>query len=369
MNGYINGYNFKEMDAMKYYAPPASWSQDKKKQNVRDKIFSGEWLGAEKKDGYFTKIVKDEDGEVAVYSRSRNVNGEYVSKREWVPHLEPFFDKLPNGTCILGELYLPSKPGSKNVTTILGCLKEKAISRQKSGEWLRLYIFDALALGNENFLNEPFRARAAHLSKMEDFWLTEYVSFAHYEMGEDLWNTLQEVLARGDEGIVITHKDAKYEPGKRPTKTTLKVKKELQDTIDVVILGANEPTRLYGGNNIEGWKYWENVMTGERFNEEKFADYEKGEPIEPVTKAYFHNWAGSLVIGARKGTKLVPIGSLSGLTEEILENWKSYRGRVAEITAMQIFETHGLRHPKFIQWRDDLRPADTDFNKIFGEEE
>lgn len=368
MNGYIDGYNFKELEAMKYFAPPASWSQDKKKANVRDKIFSGEWYGAEKKDGYFTKIVKDEDGEVGLYSRSRNVNGEYVDKKEWVPHLAPFFEKLPNGTCILGELYLPSKPGSRNVTTILGCLKDKAISRQEKGEKLFLYVFDVLAFG-ESRLGDTFDSRATTLRKIEDFYLTEYVSFAHYVNGQELWDTLQEVLARGDEGVVITHKDAKYEPGKRPSKTTLKVKKELQETIDCVILGANEPTRLYSGGEIKTWKYWENVMTGERYNEAKFDDYENGAPIEPVTKAYFNDWAGSLIIGARKGDKLVPIGSLSGVTEEILSNWKQLKGRVIEVTAMEIMkDTKGLRHPKFLQFRDDLLPRDTDWNRIFGDE-
>ena len=55
----------------------------------------------------------------------------------------------------------------------------------------------------------------------------EYVSFAQYCSGRDLWAMLQEILARGDEGIVITREDGKYEPGKRPSKTTLKIKKEL----------------------------------------------------------------------------------------------------------------------------------------------
>ena len=60
------------------------------------------------------------------------------------------------------------------------------------------------------------------------------------------------------------------------------------------------------------------------------------------------------------------------MTEEVLGNWNKYKGAVAEITAMQITTNqnggYGLRHPKFIKWRPDLRASDTDWNRIFGNE-
>ena len=34
MTGYIDGYNFKEMEPMKYFAPPSSWADEKKKENA-----------------------------------------------------------------------------------------------------------------------------------------------------------------------------------------------------------------------------------------------------------------------------------------------------------------------------------------------
>ena len=64
MYGFIDGYDFGEMEAMKYYAPPSTWSDEKKRENARMKIYSGEWYGAEKKDGYFAKLIKDEDGNI-----------------------------------------------------------------------------------------------------------------------------------------------------------------------------------------------------------------------------------------------------------------------------------------------------------------
>ena len=144
MYGVIDGYDFGEMEAQKYYAPPSTWSNEKKIDNARMKIFSGDFLGAQKFDGYFAKLIKDEDGNIILYSRSRGVNGAFADKHEWVPHLNPFFDSLPNGTCLLGELYLPSQPGSRNITTIMGCLMEKAVARQEKGEKLHFYIFDCL---------------------------------------------------------------------------------------------------------------------------------------------------------------------------------------------------------------------------------
>ena len=167
MLGYIDGIDFKELEAMKYFAPPASWSEEKRTTNAKDKIFSGAWCGAEKKDGFFAKIVKDEDGNTMVFSRSRGVDGQFANKVEWLPHLKSFFDELPNGTCFLGELYLPSKPGSRNVQTIMGCLKEKAIARQDKGEKINLYIFDCLAWEGKSWLKRPAGERFDELNGFE----------------------------------------------------------------------------------------------------------------------------------------------------------------------------------------------------------
>ena len=107
--------------------------------------------------------------------------------------------------------------------------------------------------------------------------VTEYVSHAHYVFGADLWSMLQEILARDDEGVVITHADGVYEPGKRPSKTTLKIKKELKQTIDCFFTGVGSaPTKLYTGKEIETWKYWEHQMTGEKINAEMYKEYKAG---------------------------------------------------------------------------------------------
>lgn len=379
MYGVIDGYDFGEMECQRYYAPPSTWSDEKKRENARMKIYSGDFLGAEKKDGYFAKLIKDEDGNIILYSRSRGVNGKFADKHEWVPHLQPFFDSLPNGTCLLGELYLPSQPGSRNITTIMGCLKEKAVARQEKGEKLHFYIFDCLAYAGKSWMSYPARKRFAFV---DDFGIgNEYTDHAHYVSGADLNVLLQEILARGDEGVVITKGDGLYEPGKRPSKTTLKIKKELKQTIDCFFTGiGSAPTKEYTGKEIETWKFWQNQITGEKVNAEMYKEYKAGCPIVPITKGYYNNWAGSLEIAVfrhRDGsqckingviyedTEVFPIGWLSGLPDEMKADPKKFAFKPIEVTAMEYdVWNHSLRHGKMVGWRKDLTLNDCTFDKL-----
>ena len=382
MYGYIDGYDFGEMEAMKYYAPPSTWSDEKKRESARSKIFSGDWYGAEKKDGYFAKLIKDEDGNIILYSRSRGVNGKFADKHEWVPHLNDFFDALPNGTCLLGELYLPSQPGSRNITTIMGCLKEKAVARQEKGEKLHFYVFDCLAWDGKSLMKTKFIDR---IKKVTQVWaggfVRDYISVAMYVLGADLNILLQEILARGDEGVVITHKDALYEPGKRPSKTTLKIKKELKQTIDCFFTGiGSAPTKEYTGKELETWQYWENLRTGEKIQGEYFKDYMSGASIAPVTKGYFYGWYGSLEIGVFRhkvgsrckingviyeDTEVFPIGWLSGLPDEMKADPKKFAFKPIEVTAMEwSIVSNSLRHGKMIGWRKDLTLVECNYEKL-----
>lgn len=362
MLGYIDGIEFTELDAEKYYAPPKSEDPKKTEMRATERIFSGLWYGSLKRDGYFSKVVKDEDGNVFVQTRARSrTDGKFPNKYEYVPQLHSFFDALPNGTVLLGELYLPTQPGSRNITTILGCLVEKALARQEKGEKLHLYVFDALAYGGKSLLGAEAIERFDTLKKLPIDG-EEYVDRAQYYTGKELWDKLQTYLANGEEGMVITRGNSKYLPGKRTTKDTLKIKKELAQTLDVVIIGANAPTRLYTGKDIENWKYWVDTRTQERIESYAVDAYSAGATIEPVTKAYYYNWAGSLKLGLYDNDgNLHHIGNLSGVSDEVKANWRSYVGKVAEIGAMEIMKTdsgYGLRHAKFLNWREDKEPKE-----------
>ena len=363
MFGYIDNYNFKELEPMRYYSHPKSYKGDPKEE-AKKRIFSEEWLGARKMDGAFAKFIKDEDGNMMLLSRSRNVNGEFPNKIDHVPHLFDFFNSLPNGTCLLGEIYFPSHEGSNEVTKIMGCITDKAIERQKNDP-LHYYIFDILAFDNVSFM--PFRAedRFNYINEIKNKYNYKNVEFANYYKGLELWNMIQETLASGGEGGVIIHKDSKYQPGKRSTKVSLKIKKELQDTIDCFFTGRiSSPARDYTGKDIENWKYWENIRTGKLINAPMFNEYYKGESYEPVTKSYYMGMAGSLEIGVYHNNKIKPIGYLSGLSEEIKMNYDKYKMRVIEVTAMQLTDDKMLRHPKFVRFRDDKQPQDCLWEQI-----
>jgi len=363
MKGYVNGIDWVNAEAMKYWSFPSSYSLEKKKNETRSAVFGGDYIGALKVDGYYQRLIKDEDGNCFMIARSKNVKGEAVNKIEWVPQLQEFMDKLPNGTVLLSECYLPGKEGSKNITSLLGCLKDKCIARQEKGDFLHFYIFDVMTIDNHDYTKVPIEKRVEELKSLSTEYTSDYVKYAEYFEGEELWNKLQEYLATGREGIVISRKDCPVYFKRTPAHLTIKIKQELRETIDVIILGANAPTRLYGGKEIVTWKYWENTLTKEKLFGEHYKEFYDGAPLDPITKAYYNGWAGSLIIGLYNAAanKVVPIGSVSGLTEEVLQNWQSYKGKVLEVGGMQLMRDEdgkftGIRHPKAIGWRLD-KPA------------
>ena len=362
MKGYIDNYNFAELECMKYWSPPATWTTEKRKMEVRNRIFSGEWWGARKVDGALYMFLKDEDGNVTLRGRSKGVNGEYLDKWDHLPHLQAWADELPNGTCFLGEVYRPGEEGSKVTTTIMGCLTEKAIERQKDeSKKMHYYIFDILALEGKSYLNVPAFDRFDKLNACWRAWQYEpYIEYAEYVSGAELWDTLQDYLAQGYEGMVITHRDAKYEPGKRPSKTTMKIKQELKQTIDCFIMGWNAPTKEYTGKSIDTWTYWYDVIKEEILPMGSYyQDYRNGASIIPVTKNFYNGWAGSLKLGLVKDGEPIYFGDLSGLTEEVLANPEDYKGKVVEVGGMQIDkESHHIRHPRLLSWREDKTPRE-----------
>lgn len=365
MKGYIAGIDWVNAEAMKYWVHPASYDKERKKSETRNMIFSGDYWGALKVDGYYERLVKDEDGNCFMVARSKNVKGEAINKVEWVPQLEGYFADLPNGTVLLAECYLPGNEGSKKITSLLGCLKDKCIARQQKDQELHFYVFDIMAYDNQSYINMPFSQRVEELEEMKHSHPYDYVEYATYFNGKELWNKLQSALADGREGMVIMRGDATVYFKRTPARVSLKIKKELTETIDCFVIGANPPTRLYTGKEVETWKLWENVQTGELINKNCYKEYFDGAAIEPVTKNYFNKWAGSLRIGLMKDDKETYFGDLSGLTEEILANWRDYVGCVAEIGGMEIDTESGhIRHPKFMGWRKDKDKEECTWEQI-----
>ena len=356
MKGYVAGIDWINAESMRYWSFTATTPAEKRHQEAHNMVFSGDYLGALKVDGYYERLIKDEDGNCFMVARSKNVKGEATEKLAWVPQIHDFMESLPNGTVLLSECYLPGNEGSQKITSLLGCLKDRCIERQEKGQKLHFYIFDVMAWAGADFTKIPFEQRIDFLKTAPYGHPCEYVEWATYYEGEELWNHLQDYLASGREGMVIMRKDAPVYFKRTPARVSLKIKKELRESIDCFFTGkAAAPTKYYSGKEVENWKYWINETTGERLPEGTHY-YEasiEGKPYSAVTKPFYYHWAGSLEIGLMDGDKEVGIGYLSGLTDEVKANYKDYIHYVIEVGAMQLTPDGALRHGKMLGWRPD----------------
>ena len=372
MKGYVNGIDWINAESMRYWSHPSSVPAERRKQEIKNAIFSGEVLGARKIDGYYERLIKDEDGNCFMVARSKNVNGEATEKLAWVPQIHDFMESLPNGTVLLSECWLPDNEGSKKITSLLGCLKDKCIARQEKGQKLHFYIFDVMAWAGEDYTKIAFADRVEYLHLISHAYTHDYIEWAQYYEGAQLWDKLQQLLAEGYEGMVIMRKDAPVYFKRTPARVSFKIKKELTETIDCFFTGkATPPSKDYQGKEIENWQYWIDQDTDERLpiGNHYYEAFMDGKRYIPVTKPYYLHYAGSLEIGLVKpangrcritpdsewvdGLNIVPIGYLSGLTDEIKMNYKDYAGRVIEVGAMELNDTGGLRHAKILGWRED----------------
>lgn len=356
MFGYINGYDFYNMKAEKYYAPT-------KNQNiqelVKNAIFSGDYIGSRKVDGHWYMIIKDEDGNLIFRGRTESVNGGYHNKINYVPHLKEQFEKLPNGSVFLGELHFAKKEGSRNVTTIMGCLEEKAVARQEKEEKLSFYSFDCLAWNGELLFDKRLSQRIKYLSCISQLCDTTYLPLAIYYSGEKLLEFISYCRAKDWEGVVLQRTDGVYEPGKRPARKSIKVKKEIEECIDCFLTGNYKPaTWHYTGKDIDNWEYWFNLKNNQKLKGKYYTDFLNGATIEPITKGAYNDWAGAVEIAIYKDNKIIPIGWISNVTEEvkngIIHENNKWKFKVAKVTAMMIeIDSGALRHGKILEWRED----------------
>ena len=371
----IDGLN-SDFEVMKYWTPTKGKNL---KEELNNMIYSGDFCLSHKKDGNWFAIIKGEDGTLISRPRNKNVQGEYSSKIEWIPHIAKEFDKVPNGTVLLGEIYLKNNEQSRAVTTILGCLKDKAIQRQEKGEKLTFYIFDCLAFDGHNISQNELIERVDVARMIYDKFLksSPYIEMAEYiEEPSEMMDYIASVLEAGGEGVVVQRKDNPYEFGKRTAHHSLKVKKELDREVDCFLTGNyKDATWEYKGTEkIEEWQYWFHIKDDKKIFGKFFEEFQKGEPIEPISKGAFYGWAGSIEIGLYDSKKqtIVPIGWISNISEEvrqgIVENNEKWKYKVVKINAMMIEEdSHKLRHSKIIEWRnpEDKSWKDCGIEQIF----
>lgn len=374
MNIIIDNIDFWDgFEAQKYWMIPKSHSNKQKNIEIKNCMLSGNYIGSQKRDGIWAMIIKDDNGFFHLRSRTKNVEGTFADKSEWIPHIITELNDIPNGTVLIGELYKKGDEGSRKATAILNCLKEKSLERQKITP-LTFYCFDILAYKGKALLEIPLEKRINHYLSYEllDVLQGKFIEIAEYFEGKELWNKCGELLKEGYEGMVIQRKSAKYLCGKRKAWESIKIKKEIEQTIDVFLDGAyKEPTMNYNGKEIETWPYWVNEKTGERSDKNKYPEYIHGETWTPVTKPYYFGWASAVSISVMREGKPFHLAWISGITDEmkkdIISNPEKYKNKVYEITCMEVEKIDGkysLRHGKIVAPRPDKSAEDCDFSQI-----
>ena len=362
--------NYFNMEVMKYWNYPSNTKFDKHNKTEM-LIKSGAYIGARKVDGEHARYIK-QDGKTGILSRTRGVDGNFANKIDKVPHIAKHLAKyVPDNSILVGELYLKENTNSSDVGAILRCLTPKAIERQKKNK-LMFYIFDIWAWNGEEYFDTPIEQRIQKLKELMPQLQGEYITFAEYSEGEQLWNNIEDWLQSGEEGAVATKKTCKVYEKRTPAYETIKIKKELLKDIDVFFTGvAKPPIRQYTGKYVDIWELWENEFTGEKLPIGlHFKEYKEGAPIIPVTKGHYYDIPGSFEIGVYKDKQIYPIGWISGVTDDIkddfVKNPIKYKMKPCRVSAMEIGNEGGLRHPKFMGFRDDISIEDCTYEKIFG---
>lgn len=329
-------------------------------KNYEDMLKNTPIIGTIKKDGYWSQLVKDEN-EVHLYSRTvSKKTGYYSDNIDKVPHIKDWaMNELPNDTCIIGEVYYPNGT-SKNVTSVLGALPEKAIERQK-GEYgkIHFYMHDILAYNGEDYVmnNMTYDYRYSNLCEHIDIatpLIPELEVARCYDNAYlDLNKVTIDKLAAGEEGMVFRVENGLYAPGKRQPKVMFKIK-QAQNDIDFVITEVLPPEYLYTGKESETWGY-------------------KDKEGNLITKAAYYGWAGALRLGAYDNAgNLVSVGRVSsGLTDnlkaDLAANPDKYIGTVVEVNCMSLDKGNKtMRHCYLSRLRADKPAQDCKLEEIFS---
>ena len=372
---------------MKYYAPPSTTSIDTKRLKIDEMIKKHNAVFSLKTDGNWSRAVITPERQ-ALQTRGisvkTNTYGEIQDKvLFWNDIVKAFPSKT---TVILGEVFREGDIDA-GVGAVLRSLPPKALERQKNNP-LHWRIFDVLCLDDEDLMNKPCIERFARIDevvKRINSPLVEGVTV--HEVDDTFYDQLSALFENGAEGVVCYKKDAIYVPGKRGPRAwdSLKVKQEIQNEIDAVIMAAEPPTEEYTGKDMENWVYWKNERTGEKMEGLYINEYKDGLPLHPISRGYYFNLPGAIMTGVYdKEGRLVPLCRVAGLTDEfkaqlrdnfnewylcpvtlggmMISSANAYENKNGEIVGLSI------RHPylKAIR-KDDLDgPIDCTLAKILG---
>lgn len=343
---------------------------------LEDLATSDDYYATEKIDGAWYCFNKTPNYAYLFGRTISRKNGLPVEKSDNVPHIKEALSILPPNTIIIGEIYTGDKTKtSKDTVSIMGSLPKRAIALQKKQGNVHYYLHDIIMYDGEDLSTLGAFDRYNKIKEIYfDLKLDKY-DFLELAPILDTKNALEaaaEIIARGGEGVVLKKKDYPYEYNKRPAYSSVKIKKA--DTVDVVCMGFEDPTKEYNGKETSD--YLMNIKTGEKFIRGKRSELNILEnamndvkDFIEITKPFYYGWKTAVKIGLYKDGELVSIGTVSsGLTdfyrEDFAKNPQKYIGQVIECECMEL-KDGSLRHPIFKRFREDKNAEDCKYEEIF----
>lgn len=368
-------FNFefwKQLEPMKYYDKHREDLSEalQKKYDAMINNENDEYIATVKNDGEWCLCVKW-DGQYLIRSRSiSKVTKEYGDKTAHLPHLIEEMYSWPDNCVVLAEVcWGEYGTVSTDVGTILRCLPQKAVERQKEKK-LVAKVFDVLAWNNEVLIQCPYIERIEKAIIL--FPIVDDVYFSCTGICPPDLSPAEfadEIISQGGEGVVIQRKDYAYEPGKRSAWKTLKLKQRLPE-MEFKVEASIPATKDYNGKYPDSWSYWEidSVSCTYDENNDIWLECERTlreNPTEeeklngrPVTKPYFYGWH----MGVRFNYNGVLCDATSGLTDEdrewlgtkeaqnIIENGGLY----VVVRGMMTASSGAIRHPVIVRLRTDM---------------
>ena len=327
--------DFETLIPMKYYDNPEP-KTDTLKQKRQDMIDNKDnlYIATEKHDGDWGMFIHYSKGHNLIRSRSiSKVTGAYGDYTAKLPHLCGEMDNWPDNTVVLAEICWDEYGTNANtVGTILRCLPDKAVERQKDKKLSGL-IFDVLMFNGKDLTSDPYEIRINVGFELELKYFKRTQVFT-----TDFAAAADDIISRGGEGVVIQKKSNPYMPGTRTAWATLKLKQALPH-MDLKVVGTLEPNKNYEGDFAADWQY-------------------KIDGVN-VTKPYYMGWKNGITV-------MLPSGITTDVASGLTDDDRAYlatqeaqdkiaAGELwAEIKAMSVNDLGKLRHGSLVRLRTDL---------------
>lgn len=327
--------DFEALTPMKYYDNPEP-KTDTLKQKRQDMIDNKDnlYIATEKHDGDWGMFIHYSKGHNLIRSRSiSKVTGAYGDYTAKLPHLCGEMDNWPDNTVVLAEICWDEYGTNANtVGTILRCLPDKAVERQKDKKLSGL-VFDVLMFNGKDLTSDPYEIRINVGFELELKYFKRTQVFT-----TDFAAAADDIISRGGEGVVIQKKSNPYMPGTRTAWATLKLKQALPH-MDLKVVGTLEPNKNYEGDFAADWQY-------------------KIDGVN-VTKPYYMGWKNGITVMLQSG---ITTDVASGLTDDDRAYLATQEAQDkiaagelwAEVKAMSVNDLGKLRHPALVRLRTDL---------------